>query len=137
MFWGQEEVDFLNDLGWKCNRCVHYFGVFHCQIIIERTFVTSIQCLPPAEWVICHAENSIKHPFAICLQIISPHSGLQACVHLIPIILNSALGLCLSRQEIYVTLGMFFFLKKVDFIVIIINPILPLQINFTSALLSL
>ena len=30
MFWGQEEVDFLNDLGWKCNRCGHYLGVFHC-----------------------------------------------------------------------------------------------------------
>ena len=100
--------------------------------------MTSIQCLPPRRVgdMSCRKLYKISLCHFLANHIITTFRHL-ACVHFGPIIFNPALGFCLSRQEIFVTLGRFFSKKKVAFIVIIINLILPLQINSTSALLSL
>ena len=110
MFWGQEEVDFLIDLGWKCNRCGHHFGVFHChycQKIIEKTLWLVFNAFAQQSgWYVMM--KTLKNMPIFCKayhhHIQTP--GMRA--------FSTALGLCLRRQEIFVTLGIMdvFFLKK-------------------------
>ena len=83
-----------------------------------KDLMTSIQRLPPAPsrvgnmswWKLF--KTSLCHLFA---NHITTTFRRQACVHLVPIIFNPALGFCLSRQEIFVTLGIFFSKKKSSF----------------------
>ena len=100
--------------------------------------MTSIQCLPPRRVgdMSCRKLYKISLCHFLANHIITTFRHL-ACVHFGPIIFNPALGFCLSRQEIFVTLGIFFSKKKSSFHCHYYqsNPAPPNQLNISLVIL--